>query len=221
MESKYQSFEAVTISRKQIKNAEYNPRIITKEAKKRLQKSLKKHGLVSAITWNARTGNVVGGHQRLAILDTLEGSDDYDLTVCQIDVSERDEAEINVQLNNPSMQGEWDVDMLGALSDEFGLDLISDLNFDTMDVAMMFDDQSKMSPLYQSAAAEDSKEKLKEIKEARQQGTERLKERNEINWYTTIVFRSEEDRREFHNQIGVPEEEIYITQDQMERIKNE
>lgn len=62
--SKYQNYDTETISRDMIKNAPYNPRIIDKEAKRRLRKNIAKHGLVSALTWNKRTGNLVGGHQR-------------------------------------------------------------------------------------------------------------------------------------------------------------
>lgn len=59
--SKFQSFETATIHRGQIKNAEYNPRIMSKDAKKRLRKSIRDSGLVAALTWNRRTGNLVGG----------------------------------------------------------------------------------------------------------------------------------------------------------------
>ena len=70
--SKYQAYETETISRDQIKNAPYNPRIMDDGAKKRLKKNIARHGLVSALTWNKRTGNLVGGHQRLEQLDALE-----------------------------------------------------------------------------------------------------------------------------------------------------
>ena len=84
--SKYQAYETDTISRDMIKNAPYNPRIMDEGAKKRLKRNIAKHGLVSALTWNKRTGNLVGGHQRLEQLDALEKSKDYELTVCVVDV---------------------------------------------------------------------------------------------------------------------------------------
>src|SRR5690606_22852641 len=71
--SKYQKFVAVTIGRQEIKNAPYNPRVITDEEKKNLRRLIKKHGIVETLVWNIRTGNLVGGHQRLNILDALEG----------------------------------------------------------------------------------------------------------------------------------------------------
>ena len=48
--------------------AKYNPRTITDEARARLEASIEKFGLVQPIVWNRRSGNVVGGHQRLAVL---------------------------------------------------------------------------------------------------------------------------------------------------------
>ena len=99
--SKFQNFEMETINRRNIKNADYNPRYMGEKEKKKLRAALKENGLVSALTWNKRTGNLVGGHQRLEQLDALEKSDDYDLTVCVIDVDEKQEAKLNVQLNNP------------------------------------------------------------------------------------------------------------------------
>jgi len=59
--SKYQKFEAVTIHRSEIKNADYNPRKIADHAQKGLRKSLKQNGLVETLVWNKRTGNLVGG----------------------------------------------------------------------------------------------------------------------------------------------------------------
>lgn len=103
--AKFQTFEMQTVNRKDIKGAPYNPRIIDSDAKKRLKEGLRKHGLVQPVVMNKRTGNLVGGHQRLTQLDSLMKGKDYDLDVAVIDVDEREEAEINVQLNNPSMGG--------------------------------------------------------------------------------------------------------------------
>ena len=128
--SKYENFEMQTIHRSLIKNAEYNPRFMGEKEKKRLRAALKENGLVSALTWNKRTGNLVGGHQRLEQLDSLEKSGDYELTVCVIDVDEKQEAKLNVQLNNPSMQGEWDVEKLWEITQDFDLSM-EDMGFST------------------------------------------------------------------------------------------
>ena len=89
--SKYQKFEVEVISRGEIHGADYNPRVISEDARKRLKRMLAKHGLVQPLVWNRRTGNLVSGHQRLSQLDQLERSQDYDLQVSVVDVDEREE----------------------------------------------------------------------------------------------------------------------------------
>ncbi len=48
--------------------AEYSPRTISDRARAGLAASIARFGLVAPIVWNERTGNVVSGAQRLAIL---------------------------------------------------------------------------------------------------------------------------------------------------------
>lgn len=215
--SRFQSFETETISRSQIKNAEYNPRIMDPESEKRLRKGIREYGLVAPITWNRRTGNIVGGHQRLKQLDALEKSEDYDLTVAVIDVDEREEAKINVQLNNPSMQGDWDFDKLADMTDQFDLTM-EDMGFSKLDIDIMFDGDERFSDLYQTPEVEATEEQIDEIRASRESSKERLKEANNINWYTTIVFEDEKDRAEFHKRISVPVTEEYVTREQVERL---
>jgi len=52
--------------------AKYNPRVDLKPGDpeyEKLKRSIKEFGYVEPIVWNKRTGNVVGGHQRLKILE--------------------------------------------------------------------------------------------------------------------------------------------------------
>lgn len=216
--SKYQAYETETINRSDIKNAPYNPRIMDPKAKKRLKQNIAKHGLVAALTWNKRTGNLVGGHQRLEQLDALEKDKDYELTVCVIDVDEREEAALNVQLNNPSMQGEWDLDKLANMTEEFDLDLSEDLGFTESDIDFMFEGDDRFSQLFNTQESEDVRGDIEKVKEARKKGMERVKERGEINWYTTIVFETEKDRDAFMKEISIPKYERFITEDQVRRI---
>lgn len=216
--SKYQAYETETISRDQIKNAPYNPRIMDDGAKKRLKKNIARHGLVSALTWNKRTGNLVGGHQRLEQLDALEKSQDYELTVCVVDVDEREEAALNVQLNNPSMQGEWDLDKLAGMSEEFDLDMSDDLGFTQTDIDFMFDGDERFSQLFESEEGEKMRGDLEAVKAARKESAEKLKERNSIEWYVGIVFKTKEDRDSFMREISIPVHEQYVTEEQIRRI---
>lgn len=218
--SKFQHYDTETISRSDIKNAPYNPRIMDESSKKRLRENIAKHGLVAALTWNKRTGNLVGGHQRLEQLDALEKSKDYDLTVCVVDVDEREEAALNVQLNNPSMQGEWDLDKLAFMSEEFQLDLKDDLGFTETDIDFMFEGDDRFSQLFDTQEGENMRGDLQKVKDARKQSVENLKDRNNINWYTVIVFETEADREAFMKEISIPKHEQYITEDQVRRIQN-
>lgn len=214
--TQYQNFDTETISRDMIKNADYNPRIMDKNAKARLKKIIREHGLVSALTWNKRTGNLVGGHQRLEQLDSLEKSADYELTVCVVDVDEAEEAKLNVILNNPSMQGEWDIERLAQMTEDFNITL-QDMGFTDFDVDFMFDGDDRFSELCNTKEAEEVKDKLSEIKNVRKEGMERLKERNAADFYATIVFEDEKDRDEFFRSISVPKYEQYITAEQVRR----
>jgi hypothetical protein len=137
--TKYQAYTSMRLSRYQIKNAEYNPRIISDFARKRLRDFIETNRLVNRPVWNSRTGNLVGGHQRLSIIDALEGNDNYLIDVDSIDVSLEDEKTINVGLNNPNIQGQYELDSLMQLFDE-------DVNplgagFDRMDIEMAFGDE--------------------------------------------------------------------------------
>lgn len=215
--SKFQAFETETIRRDQIKNAEYNPRYMDKTSKARLKRGIRENGLVSALTWNRRTGNLVGGHQRLEQLDSLERSNDYELTVCVIDVDERQEAKLNVQLNNPSMQGEWDLDKLANITADFDLGL-DELGFSQQDSEFLFDGDERFTALYDTPEADSEKSKLEEIKNARKTMNESLKQKNNADFYAVIVFASEEEKQDFFKRIHVPKTENYITAEQVERL---
>jgi hypothetical protein len=51
-----------------LKPAKYNPRRITDKKLEILEKTLKEYGDLSGIVFNKKTGNLVGGHQRLKVL---------------------------------------------------------------------------------------------------------------------------------------------------------
>ena len=107
--TKFQKGEERYILRSQIKEAPYNPRIIGEGAEKRLRAFIKKHGLFGTIIWNERTGNIVSGHQRLKALDYNEKypeAGDYQLRVTVVALTDREEKQANVFLNNPDAQGD-------------------------------------------------------------------------------------------------------------------
>lgn len=125
------------VSRSDLKNAPYNPRVIGDKEKKKLREQLSKNGIVSPITWNVRTGHIVGGHQRIEAMDALMKTKDYRLTVAEIDVDEATEKAINIALNNDTTMGKFDLDGLGKVIQDAALDL-SRTGFDTADIYEMF-----------------------------------------------------------------------------------
>lgn len=208
--SKFQSFETDTISRTQICGAEYNPRVISEDARKRLRKMIAKHGLVQPLVWNRRTGNLVSGHQRLAAPDSLERSRDYDLLVAVVDVSEREERVLNVQLNNPSMQGEWDLDKLTELAEEAAISP-DEFGFSDGDIAVMFGDGGGFGDLMEDdPEVTEAKTALKEIKEHRAESMAKMQEAQSADFYFTVVCESETQKKAILKTFGVPEWESFV-----------
>lgn len=105
--SRFEAFATAPVDRSLIKNAPYNPRIIDEDAKFRLEQELKR-GVVQPPVWNKRTGNLVGGHQRLGRLDELHQGKPYSLTVAVIDCDETEEKRLNIALNNADLMGQYD-----------------------------------------------------------------------------------------------------------------
>src|SRR4030067_1251113 len=122
------------ISITDLKPAGYNPRKITDEQLERLKKSLQEFGDLSGIVFNCRTGNLVGGHQRIKCLPPdvkiekkelkekaktgtiaqgfiiFDGGEKH--TYREVDWDEATEKAANIAANKHS--GEWDDDKLGA-----------------------------------------------------------------------------------------------------------
>ncbi|MEM9066603.1 MAG: DNA methyltransferase [Planctomycetota bacterium] len=104
------------ISLSQIDPAPYNPRRALNPGDpefEALANSLDEFGLVEPLIWNKRTGTLVGGHQRLAVL-RARGETEVEVSV--VDLSVAKEKALNVALNK--IQGEWDKPQLAALLDE-------------------------------------------------------------------------------------------------------
>lgn len=110
--------ETREVHRSEITLAAYNPRKITEEARKQLKANLKRVGLMGGIVWNENTGNLVSGHQKIGIMDELNNynpktnENDYKLRVEVVHLSEKEEKEQNLFMNNRAVQGEFDDDML-------------------------------------------------------------------------------------------------------------
>lgn len=105
--------ERIAIER--LKPAPYNPRKELQPGSsgwKKLERSLREFDLVQPIVWNERTGHIVGGHQRVAIL-RHRGETEVDVAVVSLNPAK--ERALNVALNNAQVGGDWDLDKLRDL----------------------------------------------------------------------------------------------------------
>jgi len=107
--------EISRVPRSQIKLAEYNPRSIDVDERRRLRKSLEVNGLSEPFIWNRRSGVLVGGHQRLSILDKSAPEGDWLVPVIVRDLCDTEEKQLNVALNNQKAMGRYDDFKLGQL----------------------------------------------------------------------------------------------------------
>ncbi|ETI82630.1 MAG: hypothetical protein Q618_VCMC00001G0211 [Varibaculum cambriense DORA_20] len=121
----------------ELKPADYNPRKDLQPSDpeyEKLKRSLTEFGYVEPVIWNQTTGHVVGGHQRLKILEDL-GETNVDCVVVELD--ETREKALNVALNKIS--GEWDEDKLALL--------IADLDASDFDTELTGFDDAEIAQL--------------------------------------------------------------------------
>lgn len=102
----------ITVPISRIKRAKYNPRKPLKPADpayKKLKRAIETFGLVEPLVLNERNDVLVGGHQRLTVLEDMG---ETEVEVSLVDLEETAEKALNIALNKQG--GEWDV---AALSD--------------------------------------------------------------------------------------------------------
>jgi len=102
---------------KKINIAKYNPRKDLQPGDPeyvKLRRSMEQFGYVDTLVWNKRSGNLVGGHQRLKILVADFAVKAVDVSVVELPPAE--EKALNLALNK--ITGEWDQQALAALLTE-------------------------------------------------------------------------------------------------------
>lgn len=121
--------------------ADYNPRkdLQPGDAEyEKLKRSVETFGYVEPIIWNEQTGRIVGGHQRLKVMQDLG----YQQIECVIiDIDEAQEKALNVALNKIS--GAWDEDKL--------MTLITDLEGSDFDVSLTGFDVDELDELFKDS----------------------------------------------------------------------
>lgn len=133
--------EIRTLKAAELKAAAYNPRkdLQPEDAEyKKLRRSMEEFGYVEPIIWNERTGNVVGGHQRLKVL-LEQGKEEIECVVTDLD--EKDEKILNVLLNK--VKGRWDIgklaDLLQELDEAGDMELTGFEDWELQSLLMQYD----------------------------------------------------------------------------------
>lgn len=226
--SKYQKFETVTINRSDIHGAAYNPRRINDAAKKKLRDNIKRVGLLDTIVVNRNTMNIVSGHQRIAILDTLERKKDYNITVAMVDLTEKEEMEQNLFFNNSKAMGEYDPYLLGELFESYDIE-VPNTGFDLPDLGIL-GVEVDMAPAFDETAepeSEDDKELLKlngqiyddshELRKAIS-GYAKNENKENVNVFTILTFSSEENKAAFMEKYGFTAYDKYIKGEVLDQL---
>ena len=123
-----------------INPAAYNPRIDLKQDDpeyKKLKNSINTFGYVEPLVWNKKTGNLVGGHQRLKIL-IEQGFNEVEVSV--VDLTLEKEKALNLALNK--IRGDWDNGKLAILLDELNKNQDLDIKltgFDMSEISQILD----------------------------------------------------------------------------------
>lgn len=225
--SKYQKFETKTISRGDIHGADYNPRRISDAAKKKLRENIKRVGLLDTIVVNKNTMNIVSGHQRIAILDSLERKKDYNITVALVDLTEKEEMEQNLFFNNAKAMGEYDPYLLGELFESYDIE-VDNTGFELPDLGIL-GVEVDMAPVYEAEEPEDEEERellqlngkiyddSHELRKAIQ-GYARNENKENVNVFTVLTFSSEENKAAFMEKYGFTAYEKYIKGEVLDQL---
>lgn len=201
----FKDYEIVVMNRSDIHGAEYNPRVMSDAQRKRLRAGVKKHGNLMPPNVNKRSvekgwpeGSVptlVGGHQRLSIFDALAGTQNYKIEVALVDKTPAEEKEANVLLNNPSAQGDWELDLLGSILQDPNVD-VAGTGFDLAEVMQLFGD----IPGASQPDVEELASKLRSFQEAYAKVSDNV---GRDDFYLVFIFRDFATRAEFLRDAGM------------------
>ena len=185
------------------------------------------------LVWNEATGHLVEGHQRIDLLDELEGSSDYSLDVSVVTLSDKVEREQNVFLNATTFTGEFDLPALKAMIDggldysAAGLDLY-DLNVLGVDAVILKQQDAIQSQAsaqdnepdyYEEEAERTPEEKKQAIKEEKARIAERIEGRfDEGEAYVTISFDSYKDKSGWMRKYGFGPSDLFVKGEVFQQI---
>lgn len=237
---KFFSSTIVEVKRSEIHPADYNPRKIDEQGKRMLKRSMKQFGVVGGIIVNSQTGNtIVGGHQKVAILDEMYKypDNDYSLRVEMISVDRKTEKTLNIALNNGNISGQWDFDALARLVPDIdyqdaGL-TAADLNIIGCDFLLQTEEENSiadaledmMAPVTEQKEAEKAAKqmeraaKVAHMKEVKQQVKDAAqKQAQDMDAYLMLSFDTFEAKAAFCERFGYDPYSKFIKGEQFDSI---
>lgn len=147
-----------------LKAADYNPRVDLKpemQEYEKLKQSILEFGFVDPPIYNIQTGNLVGGHQRVAVAKELGLFNEIEVSIVDLPLDK--EKALNLALNRIS--GEWDNEKLTLLLNEMNSDDINLTGFDSFEIENLlsiFDKPMDLEDFYEeSEEIDQQEEKLK------------------------------------------------------------
>ena len=212
---------------------------------KKLKQNIKRVGMLGGIIWNERTNNLVSGHQRVTVLDQLNGYDgteetDYILRVDKVNLSEKEEKEQNIFMNNQSVQGEFDIDALRNLLTEidfksaglteqdlsiigidFDMPVLEEIRTGIEDMSSSYNEgkerEKKIAELSRESQIAHNKEVKQQVKDAAQ------KQAQDMDAYLMLSFDTFEAKSAFCERFGYDPYSKFIKgeifDEQVERIE--
>ncbi|EGO7969816.1 DNA modification methylase [Enterococcus faecalis] len=129
----------------ELRPAEYNPRVELKpgmEEYEKLKQSILEFGFVDPPIFNKRTGNLVGGHQRVSVAKDL-GIGEIEVSIVDLPIEK--EKALNIALNKIS--GQWDEDKLVELLEEFNTDELPLTGFNQEELDDLLSDLDEIETL--------------------------------------------------------------------------
>lgn len=213
----YERYEMRRMRRDAMKGCPFNPRVISNHSQELLRKNIAQKGLLQPVVYNLPTDYLISGHQRLAILDALEGRHDYELSVAVTQLSEADAKAQVVFFNNPIAQGQWDLDQFLELVKAPDVDVTA-MGLEVFDLQMLFPTYDLAGLGLETAppvadtspAATEAGERLAEIKEIRKRGADKLKASSASDYYLVVVFPDGPRRERFLTRLALDPIEKYL-----------
>lgn len=130
-----------TMKLSDLKPAEYNPRknLVPEDYEyQALKRSIEEHGYLQPIIFNKRTGNVVGGNQRLRVMLDM-GVTEAECMVVDMDIAEEKAA--NIALNKIS--GKWDMEKLSDILNDITAEVdITSIGFSEAEIDSLISNEN-------------------------------------------------------------------------------